>query len=147
MSVIDLADNKVVNTIAVSGKPAGVAVSPNGDKVYISTPEAHGFAVIDARKQQLITTVKTSEGALGITVAPDGKRIYVADWFINTVSVLDADNLEIIKTITVGQSPSGLVVSPDNHWLPHRLLISVINWQTACLLLISLTIKWSIPLL
>ena len=51
VSVIDTVQGKVVDTISVPGKPAGVAVSPAGDKVYISTPEAKGFAVLDIKNQ------------------------------------------------------------------------------------------------
>ncbi|HEY5140222.1 MAG TPA: YncE family protein, partial [Methylococcales bacterium] len=40
VSIIDTGQGKVVDTIRVAGKPAGVAVAPAGDKVYISTPEA-----------------------------------------------------------------------------------------------------------
>ncbi|MGZ8911284.1 MAG: YncE family protein, partial [Methylococcaceae bacterium] len=109
VSVIDTATGSVVETIAVPGKPAGIAVAPDGNKVYVSTPEAKGFAVVDTKKHEVIAKVTVNDGTLGITVAPDGKRIYVADWYKNTVSAIDADSLQIIKTIGVGESPSGLV--------------------------------------
>ena len=73
VSIIDTATAKVVDTVKVAGKPAGVAISPDGKKVYISTPEAHGFSVIDADKRAVIKTVKLGEGALGIAASPDGQ--------------------------------------------------------------------------
>ncbi len=99
VSVIDTATGSVVDTIAVPGKPAGIAVAPDGNKVYVSTPEAKGFAVVDTKKREVIAKVAVNDGTLGIAVAPDGKRIYVADWYKNTVSAIDADSLQIIKTI------------------------------------------------
>lgn len=71
ISVIDSNQGKVVDTIRVSGKPAGVAVSPAGDKVYISTPEAKGFAVLDTKKREIIAKIPVSDGALGIAVSTD----------------------------------------------------------------------------
>jgi len=92
VSVIDTATGSVIDTIAVAGKPAGVAVAPDGSKIYVSTPEAKGFAVVDTKKREVIAKVTINDGALGIAVGPDGKRIYVADWYNNTVSVIDSDN-------------------------------------------------------
>ena len=94
VSIIDTKQGKVVDTISVHGKPAGVAVAPAGDKVYISTPEAKGIAVIDVKKREVIAKVAVSDGALGITVGADGKRIYVADWYNDNVDVIDADSLK-----------------------------------------------------
>ena len=67
VSVIDTKTRQVVDTIAVPGKPAGVAVSADGNTVYISTPEAKGIAVIDAKTHKLIRQVPVSNGSLGIT--------------------------------------------------------------------------------
>ncbi len=50
VSIIDTEQGKVVDTITVHGKPAGVAVSPAGDKVYISTPEAKGIRSYRCKK-------------------------------------------------------------------------------------------------
>ena len=65
VSIIDTELGKVVDTISVQGKPAGVAVAPAGDKVYISTPEAKGFAVLDVKTRTIIAEVPVSEGACG----------------------------------------------------------------------------------
>ena len=47
VSVIDANTNTVQDSIPVKGKPAGVAVSRDGKRFYVSTPEARGVAVID----------------------------------------------------------------------------------------------------
>lgn len=75
VSIIDAGQGKVVDTVKVQGKPAGIAVAPAGDKIYVSTPEAKGFAVIDVKKREVIAKVAVSDGALGIAIGTDGKRI------------------------------------------------------------------------
>ncbi len=42
VSVIDTAEQKVINTVKISGKPAGVAVNVPKKQIYISTPEGGG---------------------------------------------------------------------------------------------------------
>jgi YVTN family beta-propeller protein len=101
VSVIDAKTNTVQHTIPVKGKPAGVAVSRDGTRVYVSTPEAQGVAVIDTQKKAVIATIPLSEGALGIAVSPDNARLYVADWYAHSVSVIDTHTLQIVGSIAV----------------------------------------------
>ncbi|MDD1612760.1 MAG: beta-propeller fold lactonase family protein, partial [Methylococcaceae bacterium] len=46
VAIVDMQAAKVVETLSVEGKPAGVAVSPDGRRVYVSTPESGAVAVI-----------------------------------------------------------------------------------------------------
>jgi len=75
VSIIDTKKGTVVDTIAVAGKPAGVAVAPDGNRIYVSAPEARGFAVLDAVNRRVISEVAVGDGALGIATAPDEKKM------------------------------------------------------------------------
>lgn len=48
VSVIDTQSHRVIETIKVEGKPAGVAINPVLQQIYVSTPEGGGFAVLTA---------------------------------------------------------------------------------------------------
>jgi YVTN family beta-propeller protein len=58
VSVIDTETGAVVDTIAVAGKPAGVAVASGSNRIYVSAPEAKGFAVLDAVDRRVISKRK-----------------------------------------------------------------------------------------
>lgn len=81
LTVIDLATSKPVVTIAIGGKPAGVAVTPDGRFAYVTSPDAKAVTVVDASARKVIGRIDVGGGPLGIAVAPDGAVVYVADWY------------------------------------------------------------------
>jgi len=82
----------VTSTIPIAGGPAvfGVAVSPDGSKVYVTNDDASTVSVIDTATNT-VTTIPLGSGAGpdGVAVTPDGSKVYVANEGLNTVSVID----------------------------------------------------------
>jgi YVTN family beta-propeller protein len=97
----------------VPGHPAGVAVSPGGDRVYVTAPDAHDIAVIDTATNTVVKRIPVGGGPLGIAVHPASGVIYVADWYSTFLIALDPATDAVIARIEVGQSPSGVAIS-DN---------------------------------
>jgi YVTN family beta-propeller protein/VCBS repeat-containing protein len=120
-----------VNPISVGGQPWGLAVSPDGTRVYVTSRTTNTVAVIDTATNTLIDTDPGTAGVTPITVggqpldaavSPDGTRLYVANWSDGTVSVIDTAAYGVIDTdpatagttpITVGGQPAAVAVSPD----------------------------------
>ena len=50
VSVINTETNNVIKTIDVGYRPAGVVVSNNGKRVYVTNPESKDISVIDTKK-------------------------------------------------------------------------------------------------
>lgn len=78
VSVIDAATDAVTATITVGQDPVGVAVSPDGGRVYVSNSGSNTVSVIDAATDTVIATVPIAACPDGLTVSPDGRRVYVA---------------------------------------------------------------------
>lgn len=62
MSVIDTTTNTVVHTIPVGANPAGVAVTPDGARVYVSNsgfflPGGDSVSVVDTSTDTVVATV------------------------------------------------------------------------------------------
>ena len=74
VSVIDTKTNKVTATIPVGAGPLGVAVSPDGSKVYISNDNDNPgtVAVIDAATNAVTATIPVGSGpqAFGVFIQP-----------------------------------------------------------------------------
>jgi YVTN family beta-propeller protein len=120
VSVIDTAINTVVGLpIPVGDFPFGVAVSPDGSKVYVANA---GYATHNSTVSVIATATNTVIGTIpvgylanGIAVTPDGSTVYVATANSSSVSVISTATNTVVGTIPVGYIPEGVVVavSPD----------------------------------
>ena len=115
VEIVDLASKTVLQSIPVPGAPAGIALSPDRRRAYVSRPEGHGVTVIDLDARKAIAEVSLPGGPLGIGVNPRSGEVYVADWYGARVFVLRAtpEGLSPEGEIATGQSPSGIAVTPD----------------------------------
>jgi DNA-binding beta-propeller fold protein YncE len=101
LQVIDLTTSppSVTASIPVGDDPRGVAVSPDGTRVFVSnsnqtTPAAdHTVLVIDrengsATFNTVIESVVVGLGPWGITMNPAGTRVYTPNWDGQSISVV-----------------------------------------------------------
>lgn len=77
-------------TIASQADPDWLAVSPEGERVYVvrnGVPD--GVAVIDTATNTVIATIDFGDGPSAVAVSPDGTHVYLAKLFLDgTVSVI-----------------------------------------------------------
>jgi len=122
VSVIDTGTNTVTATVNVGDGTdsfagiAGMAVTPDGSKVYvlnrtITTHET--VSVIDTATNTIIANVPIGINSAAVAITPDGTKAYVANEHSNSVSVINTTNNIVTSTVTVGNSPFGVAVSPD----------------------------------
>ena len=119
VSVIDLASQKLVATVAVGRSPAGVVASSRIGRVFVTNPDSKTISVIDMRERKVVDTWAAGEGAVGIDAAPDGSQVFAADWFRNELLVYDsrvtagveAGRNTPVATIAVGKAPAGVAAS------------------------------------
>jgi YVTN family beta-propeller protein len=87
VSVIDTATNKVVATIPVGHSPNGIAVTPDGKRVYVTNDNdfvsgLSVIAVIDTSINRVVARISLGDvipvGTAGIAMSPNGKSVYVA---------------------------------------------------------------------
>jgi YVTN family beta-propeller protein len=103
--------------------PVGVAVTPDGTKVYVANRNDDTVSVIDLKDNNAVTTVVdpafTVKGPWAVVVAPDGKTVYVTNSTDRSVSVIDTVTDKVSGRIAVaplaanlGASPVGIAVNP-----------------------------------
>src|SRR5258708_3993965 len=114
VSVIDTVHNTVVATIPVSSGPSDVAVTPDGDRAYVTIAPSNSVSVIDTVANTVIATIPITLLA-GVAVTPDGTRAYVTSRNIDTVSVIDTASNNVTATIAepAGSLPFFLAFTPD----------------------------------
>ena len=79
VSVIDTATNNVTATVTVGSSPIGVAVTPDGTKVYVTNYDSNTVSVIDTATNNVTATVPVGTSPRGVAVSPDGTKVYVAN--------------------------------------------------------------------
>jgi YVTN family beta-propeller protein len=113
VSVIDTATNKVTATVDVGSGPDGVAVTPDGTKVYVTNSYYDNVSVIDTATNKVTATIPVGRYPEGVAVTPDGTKVYVTNSYDDNVSVIDTATNKVIATIPVGRYPEGVAVTPD----------------------------------
>ena len=91
--------------------PDGVAVSPDGLKVYVTrnepyNPKSGTFSVINTSTNKVTATVNIGNRPQGVAVNPSGTKVYVTNPDIGMVSIIDTATNRITATANVGGSPT-----------------------------------------
>jgi YVTN family beta-propeller protein len=127
--VVDLNTNTIIGQPIVVGQaPAALAMSPNGQFVYVinyvdGNPGTGTMSIIQTSNNGVIDTIPGFSGPFGIAITPNGKYAFVTNFgsnnfapFGTTVSVVNLQTHEIVDTIEVGIQPSGIAISPDGRY-------------------------------
>jgi YVTN family beta-propeller protein len=114
--VVATATNTVIATIAVGLGPEGVAVTPDGSKVYVTNSfESNNVSVIATATNTVTATIPVGNTPLGVAVSPDGSKVYVANANSNNMSVIATATNTVTATIPVGLEPRafGIFIQPE----------------------------------
>jgi len=133
INIIDPATNKVVGEIKGIEANHGIAVSPDGTRIYVSVETMEKVLnVVDGKTLQVIKKIPLSGVANLVDMTPDGRWVYVAiaqEWDELSafpqikaqpnggVDVIDTVSMEKVKTIALKGGIHDLNVTPDGKYL------------------------------
>jgi YVTN family beta-propeller protein len=101
VSVLDTSSNTVVKTIVVGLHPTGMALSPSGDRLYVTNANSDTVSVVNTATDTVLKTLHVGDAdpagppILGsspnaVTVSPNGRTLYVANAAQNAIAIVDA---------------------------------------------------------
>lgn len=149
LTVVDLDKQRVRQTVSTSAECLGVAVSPDGQFVYVGTRSPRFNLLIYSTREQTVVS-RTSAGSVpgAIAFGAGGEYAYTANHESDDVTVIHVPTQHPVLTLPVGQAPMDLAVSPsgqhiyvtcqlDNkvviletaqHAVVHRITLDVTPW-------------------
>lgn len=139
ITVIDPCSNTVVATITCPGPgvPAGLAVSPNGQRIYVPMFNSNKLHVFNAATNTLITSITTATIAVSspeqCVVSPDNSRVYLTLFDENKLAVIDATTNTVLSYQATDDRPTGLDISNDGTklYVGNQNTSSLIVYNTA----------------
>ncbi|HET7411387.1 MAG TPA: PQQ-dependent catabolism-associated beta-propeller protein [Pararhizobium sp.] len=118
VTVIDPTTDKIKTTLSflppgfrpVDVTPVGLALSHDGQTMYVTLGRANHVAFVDAKTKKIEAYVLVGSRAWGIAETADGSRLYVANGLSDDVSVIDVAARKAIGTIPTGRVPHTVLI-------------------------------------
>ena len=120
LQVINTATRSVVQTVAMTQDPQGMAISPNGSTLYVAN-NVSGANTVSVFSVNATTGMLTQTGTINIgaatrprvlAVSPDGTTLYTVNQTGNNVSVVNLATNTVTTSISVGAQPVSIAINP-----------------------------------
>ncbi len=99
VAAIDLNTDKIVWTKEYEGGADRLAISPDGQTLYIPSLEGPTWDVVDAKTGGVVTKIVTNSGAHNTIYGPSGKYVYLAGLRMPKLLVADARRHTVVKEV------------------------------------------------
>lgn len=112
VAVIDTASDTVIRTIPIPAGPHGLAITPDGSRVFASSDGDSKVSVIDTASDTVVDTIEVGAMPHGLALTPDGRTLLVAVFGASRVMFIDTASDAILGSVPVG-SPHNIAITPD----------------------------------
>lgn len=114
---VDLPAGTETTTLPISF-PHGLAVTPDGQRAYVSRSMFSRYVdVVDLALRKVTTSITVGRSPQGIIVGPSGRSAYTANAGSSNVSIIDTTTNTVRKTIAVGSNPTAVAVESAEKFL------------------------------
>ena len=110
-------------TLKASGFVGGVAVSPDGNRLYAVQVFGESIAALDLSTRKLLQTTPLGAEPYSALVSPADTTVFVSIWGGARVVALDGRTLRVKHEIPVGEHPNAMLFSRDTA----RLFVACAN--------------------
>ncbi len=121
IDVIDVASASVVIRIRLPNEVTGLAVAPDGRRVYATCSSdiwpSGKVCVVDASDGRVVNSIAVGHGARAPVITPDGSRLFVCDRFDNYISVIELNSFRQSGRVAAVREPYCAAITPDGRTL------------------------------
>ena len=104
---------KETRRIKVDPKVHGLAFSPDGSRVYLTSDRTGNFQAVDARKGVIIEQINIGKDPNQMSITKDGKFAYVPMRGEDSIAVVQLEPLKLLKKIPFDKGPHDGYTSAD----------------------------------
>jgi YVTN family beta-propeller protein len=116
---ISTADDTVMNTLFLANTgpqqpiTGGVAVTPNGKRVFMDDGSDNRIFEVDTTQNKVVAKIQAGllPGVLAVT--PDGSQLWAGDYHATSASVIDIASGKIVRSIPLGSQSYGIAFGPQ----------------------------------
>lgn len=113
IAVFDVRSGKVLRVQRGVSDPETVAVSPDGNSLYVASEDTGHLVVMDAISGAIRAKAPVGGEAEGTAVSPDGSLVYATSEEDHTVAVFETASGKLRTRIAVGKRPRNIAFTPD----------------------------------
>jgi len=132
ISVIDLENDTVINSIRTGAGAEGIALTPDGKELWVTNRSANNVSIIDTKKLEVVDTLHSESFPIRVKFTPEGTYALVSNARSGNVTVFDVKARKEVAKISFeveavseaqqrlfgdrfGKSPVpvGIVIPPD----------------------------------
>lgn len=117
VTVLDMSNNKIVQTIHTGPAPNYTLVTKDGKTAYVSNSGNGTISQIDLGGWKVMRTLEAGPGPEHLVFSKDEQTIYATNPRAGTVSAVSVDTGKVAKTYQVGKSVHGLDMGDDGKTL------------------------------
>lgn len=125
VSVIDLASGTVTTEIEMGLHPSGMALSPDGTRLYVANANSDTVSVIETATDTVAQTLDAKpmeslpfgSAPNALCVSPDGTTLYIANGGNNLLGVLDLASGKMRGLIPTGWYPGAVETTNDGNMI------------------------------
>ncbi len=97
--------------------PYNLAMSPDGNKLYVVAQESNKLLVIDNTTGKVTSKIKVGKRPHTVVLTKDGNFAFVSNQWEDNVYKIDLTTSQVTDTLKTGNGPAGMVLSRDGKFL------------------------------
>src|SRR5258706_12886678 len=96
ISVIDTATDLVVDTLRIGSKPRGIAVSRDGERLFVSDQSAKSLVVVDIAAPSNVAKIPLGDSPEAIYLSSDGRWLSASAENADSIDIFDVAGGELV---------------------------------------------------
>ncbi len=117
VDILDTGTRTFVASIATGSAPRGLALHPNGLRLYVAEFLQSTVAIVDVATRAIVSRVAVGSHPSELVLNPNGTLLFVSNEANGTVSVIDTAANSVVATIAVGATPRAIDVTPGGDFV------------------------------
>jgi YVTN family beta-propeller protein len=108
VAVLDTVTSQVLDTVPVSA-PDGLAITPDGKKLYVSSGDTGTVRVIATDDDSVVASIEVGAKPAGLALTPDGRRLVASVGGAGQAVIIDTSSDAVLKRVSVAQAHASCI--------------------------------------